>query len=96
MILYREIVTQKKAILEIASSHGAYNIRIFGSVIRSEETPDSDLDLLVEFEPGRSLIDHIGMMYDLQDFLNRKVDIVTEKGLNNHIKNQVIQEAVPL
>lgn len=96
MNYYNDILIKKQVIEEIAALHGASNIRIFGSVIRREDTPDSDLDLLVEFEPGRSLLDHIGLKYDLQDLLNRKIDIVTEKGLNAHIKNQILMEAIPL
>lgn len=93
---YDEILLHKDAIMKIAASRGARQIRLFGSVIRGEEKPNSDLDLLVEFEPERSLIDHVGLIQDLQDFLGYKVDIVTEKGLNCHIRDKIIQEAIPL
>ena len=63
---------------------------------RDEETPESDLDLLVEFEPGRSLLDHIALAQDLQDLLGREVDVVTEGGLHWYIRDRVCREAVPL
>lgn len=96
MSRYDEVVTKKDVIMKIAATRGAGKIRLFGSVIRGEEQSDSDLDLLVEFEPGRSLIDHVGLSLDLQDLLGYKVDIVTEKALNCHIRDQIIQEAILL
>ena len=96
MSQYEDIIKRKDTILQIAAVHGAHKIRLFGSVIRWEDTPDSDLDLLVEFEQGRSLIDHVGLIQDLQDLLNRKIDVVTEKGLSIYIRDQIIKEAIPL
>ena len=93
---YEDVIRRKDMIQHIATVHGAQKIRLFGSVIRGEERPESDLDLLVEFEPGRSLIDHIGLIQDLQDLLNLKIDVVTEKGLNTHIRDQILKEAIPL
>lgn len=87
---YDDVIRNKDAIIQIAESRGARQIHIFGSVIRGEERSDSDLDLLVEFEPGRSLIDYAGLSMDLQDLLGYKVDIVTENGLNCHIRDQII------
>ena len=91
MSLYEDVMNKKDTIKKIAEVHGAQKIRLFGSVIRGEDTPESDLDLLVEFEPGRSLIDHIGL---IQDLLDRKVDVVTERGLNIYIRDQITQEAI--
>ncbi len=65
-----------------AAKHGAHNLRVFGSVARGEARPESDLDILVEMEPGRSLMDHIALMQDLEDLLQRKVDVVSEKALH--------------
>ncbi|PWR69707.1 nucleotidyltransferase family protein [Methanospirillum lacunae] len=96
MSMYDDVIRRKEAIQKVAAIHGARKIRIFGSVIRGEDTPESDLDLLVEFEPGRSLIDHIALIQDLQDLLERNVDVVTENGLNTYIRDQIIQEAIPL
>ncbi len=94
--MYEDVVRKKETIQKVAAIHGARKVRIFGSVIRGEDTPESDLDLLVEFEPGRSLIDHIALIQDLQDLLGRNVDVVTENGLNTYIREQIIQEAIPL
>ena len=96
MSLCAELLERKGEILEIAARHGARTVRVFGSVVRGEETPASDIDLLVEFEPGRSLLDHIALAQDLEDLLGREVDVVTEKGLHWYIRDRVCQEAVPL
>jgi predicted nucleotidyltransferase len=87
---------QREAILRIAAQHGAHNVRVFGSVARGEARPDSDVDLLVELEPGRSLLDLGGLLMDLQTLLGREVDVVTDKGLRDRIRARVLQEARPL
>ncbi|SRR5229473_3483988 len=87
---------KREEILQIAARHGAKKIRVFGSVARGEARPDSDIDFLVDMEPGRSLFDLGGLLMDLQDVLGRKVDVVTEKGLHSRIRERVIREAVPL
>lgn len=96
MSLHAELLERREEILAVAARHGARTVRIFGSVARGEETPASDLDLLVEFEPGRSLLDQIALAQDLEDLLGRKVDVVTEKGLHWYIRDRVRREAVPL
>jgi len=96
MSLHTELLERRDEILMIATRHGARTVRVFGSVARGEETPASDLDLLVEFEPGRSLLDHTALAQDLEDLLGRKVDVVTEKGLHWYIRDRVCREAVPL
>jgi predicted nucleotidyltransferase len=83
-------------ILRIAERYGARNVRIFGSVARGEARPDSDVDVLVDLEPGRSLLDLGGLLMDLQDLLGCKVDVVTERGLRSRIRDRVLREAVPL
>jgi predicted nucleotidyltransferase len=83
-------------ILRLAAQHGASNVRIFGSVARGEARPDSDIDVLVVLEPGRSLIDHVALKQDLEDLLGIEVDVVTEKGLHELIREDVLREAVPL
>jgi uncharacterized protein len=90
------VKAKRQEILEIAARHGAKKIRIFGSVARNEARPDSDVDFLVDLEPGRSLFDLGGLLMDLQDLLGCKVDVVTEKGLHRYIRQQVLNEAVPL
>jgi predicted nucleotidyltransferase len=84
----------RQEILRIAAQYGAYNIRIFGSVARNEA--DSNVDFLVELEPGRSLFDLGGLLMDLQNLLGCPVDVVTEKGLKKRIRQQVLKEAISL
>jgi uncharacterized protein len=96
MGLNKLIQEKRGAILEIAARHGAYNVRLFSSVARGEADDASDVDILVELEPNRSLLDLGGFLADMQDLLGGKVDVVTEKGLKTRIRNRVLQEAVPL
>ncbi len=88
--------SRREEILGLAERHGAHNVRVFGSVARGAARPDSDVDILVDMEPGRSLFDLGGLLFDLQTLLGVDVDIVTEKGLRQRIRAQVLQEAVPL
>lgn len=87
---------KRKEILDIAREHGAYNIRVFGSVARGEADDRSDIDFVVDMEPGKSLLDLGGLLMDLQDLLHRRVDIVTERGLRERIRHRVLKEMVPL
>ena len=87
---------RREDILRIAAQHGAHNVRVFGSVARGEARPDSDVDLLVELESGRSLLDLGGLLMDLQTLLGREVDVVTDKGLRDRIRARILQEARPL
>ena len=92
-----EILKKKRdEILRTAARHGAYNVRVFGSAVRGEAGPDSDVDFLVEMEPGRSLFDLGGLLMDLQALLGREVDVVTERGLHWYIRDRVLAEAKPL
>jgi predicted nucleotidyltransferase len=92
-----ELLQEKREeILRIAARRGAYNVRIFGSAVRGDAGPDSDVDFLVELEPGRSLFDLGGLLMDLQSLLGREVDVVTEAGLHWYIRDQVLAEARPL
>lgn len=92
-----EIVKEKRGeILKIAAKHGAYNIRIFGSVAREEASPQSDIDFLVEVGPRHSSFFPGGLLADLEELLGRKVDIVTPNGLHWFIKDRVLKEAIPL
>ena len=91
-----ELMKNREEILRIAAKHGAKNVRVFGSVARGEADEDSDIDVLVDLELGRSLFDLGGLLMDLQDLLGRKVDVVTEKGLRTRIRDRVLREAVPL
>lgn len=92
-----ELLQEKREeILRVAIKHGAYNVRIFGSAARGEAGPESDIDFMVEFEPGRSLLDHAALLLDLRQLLGREVDVVTERGLRPRIRDQVLNEAIPL
>ena len=83
-------------ICAIAAKHGAYNIRIFGSVVRGEAGPDSDIDFLVDAGPTTSSWFPAGLILDLEKILGRRVEIVTEKALNPYIREHVLAEAKPL
>jgi predicted nucleotidyltransferase len=92
-----ELLQEKRAeILCIAARHGARNVRVFGSVARGEADDQSDIDFLVNMEPGRSLLDLGGLQVDLEAMPARPVDVVTERGLKLRIRERVLQEAVPL
>jgi predicted nucleotidyltransferase len=87
---------KREEILRIAAKHGARNVRVFGSVARGEAGPDSDVDILVELEEGRSLFDLGGLLMDLQDRLGCEVNVVTDNGLRARIRERVLREAVHL
>ncbi len=87
---------RRKEILEIAARNGAVNVRIFGSVARGDDRPESDIDFLVNLESGRSLLDLARLLRELNTLLKRPVDVVTEAGLRPRIKPQVLKEARPL
>jgi len=87
---------RRKEILEIAVRNGAVNVRIFGSVARGDDRPESDIDFLVNLESGRSLLDLARLLRELNTLLKRPVDVVTEAGLRPRIKPQVLKEARPL
>ncbi len=86
----------REEILRLAARHGARNVRIFGSVARGEAGLESDLDFLVELEPGRSLLHRAAFLLDLEKLLGRRVDVVTERGLRARMRDLLLSEAVPL
>lgn len=96
MITQETIRQNRDTILQIAARHGAHDIRVFGSVARGDATESSDLDLIVRFEPGRSLFDHGGLMVDLEELLGVEVDVVSESGMRDRFRAHVIKEAIPL
>ena len=87
---------RREEVLRLAAKHGARNVGIFGSVARGEADAASDLDFLIELEPGRNLLDMGGLLMDLQSVLGRPVDVISEKGLRPSIRARVLREAVPL
>jgi len=96
MELDNTLKSRREEIMKIAAKYGACNVSIFGSVARGEAGENSDIDFLVELEPGRSLLDLAGLVVELEDLLNRKVDVVTEQGLYWLLRRRVLKEARPL
>jgi predicted nucleotidyltransferase len=92
----QSIHNRRDAIIEIARRHGAFDIRLFGSIARGEATDASDLDLIVRFDAGRSLLDHGGLVMDLRELLGVRVDVIDEDGMRPRFRQHVMKEAVPL
>jgi predicted nucleotidyltransferase len=86
----------RAVVLDAARRFGACNVRVFGSFARGDFGPGSDLDLLVAFEPDRSLLDHVGLIQELEERLERKVDVVAERGLSPYLRDAILAEARPL
>ena len=91
-----DLRARRSAIIDVAGRRGARDVRVFGSIARGEQRPGSDVDLLVTFEPGRSLLDLGGLIADLEDMLGGHVDVVTEVELRPHVRHRVLADAVPL
>lgn len=87
---------KREEILRVAGKYGARNVSVFGSVARREADEKSDVDLLVDLEPGRSLFDLGGLQFELEALLARPVDIVTRAGLKGRVRERVLHEATPL
>src|SRR5271170_6247898 len=97
MVTLNTLRTERRAeILRLAQHRGARSLRVFGSVARNEANENSDLDLLVDWEPGRSLMDHAGLVQDLQNLLGMKVHLGTAKALHWYVRERILQEATPL
>lgn len=94
--LLDNLVRNKEDILTIARRYHAANVRLFGSVARGEDQEESDIDLLVDFLPGSTLLDQVGLMQELSSKLERRVDVVSARALNKHLRQRVLNEAVPL
>ena len=94
----KELLQDKRdEILAIAAKHGAYNVRVFGSVARGEATATSDVDFLIDYDRQRmSPWFPVHLIRDLETLLNRKVDVVSEKSLHYFLKDSILQEAVTL
>jgi uncharacterized protein len=91
-----DLHAKRQEILRIAAKHGARNIRVFGSAARGEDRPGSDLDLLVEMESGRSLLDLVALGQELEDLLQRKVDVLTDTSVHAAIRPHILADARPL
>lgn len=91
------LLAEKRAeILRIAARHGAYNVRVFGSMARGGAGPASDVDLLVDVQSDHSAFFPGGLVADLEDLLGRRVDVVEPAGLHWYLRDRILQEAVPL
>jgi len=89
-----QVQRKSRLIRTLARAHGARAVSLFGSAARGDERPDSDLDFLVELEPGRSLLDLIGLGDDLQAALGRKVETVTAAGMKPRVLAQARKDAI--
>jgi predicted nucleotidyltransferase len=87
---------RREEILRLAAFRGARNVRVFGSVARGDTDDRSDVDFLVDLEPGRSLLDLGGLNLDLERLLGSKVDVVSSRGLRDRVRERVLREAVAL
>lgn len=96
MDVERLLHEKRDDIRTIAARHGAYNIRIFGSVVHGEAGPDSDIDFLIDVSSSTSSWFPAGLILDLEEILGRRVEIVTAKALNPYIRDHVLAEAIPL
>ena len=96
MVTLRTLMDRRAEILRLAEGYRAGQVRVFGSVARGDNTPLSDVDLLVTPRPGCSLFDLGGLLEDLQDLLGCRVDLVTADGLKPRLRERVLREAVPL
>ena len=96
MDIYQVIQSKRSEVLLLAERFGVKNIRIFGSVARREARKRSDIDLLVEFAPGTSLLTHAAFQRELSELLGRDVDVASVNGLKEQVRHTVMQEAVPL
>jgi len=96
MQVSNELKNKKEEILQIAASHGVKSIKVFGSVARGEKTKNSDIDIIIKFEEGRSLFDLIDLKDSLEELLERKVDVVTENSIHWYLKDKIEAEAIEL
>lgn len=94
--LARLVEAKRDEILDVCWRNGASNVAIFGSVARGDDGPTSDIDFLVDLDPRKSLLDHIGLQQELEDLLGVRVDVVTRRGLHPLLRDDVLAEAVPV
>lgn len=90
------LVAKRSEVIEAAARHGAFNVRLFGSAAIDEMTAASDLDILVDMAPGRSLLDQVALQLELEEILGRRVDVVVVGGISPYLEQRIIKEAVPV
>ena len=96
MRLRDRLAELRDPITAAARRRGARDVRVFGSVARGEERPDSDVDLLVALEPGRTLLDLARLELELEELLGRPVDVVTVDGLREPVRSAALRDAIPV
>ncbi len=96
MRIAQRLADHRDRVLALAAEHGAQDVRVFGSAARGEDRAGSDVDLLVRFERGRSLLDHVALEQDLEELLRCEVDVVPEDGMSPYLRERILAEAVPL
>ena len=89
------LAERRQAILRIAAAHGVTSVQVFGSALRAEGTPN-DLDLLIDLEPGRSLLDEVAFWQEVEELLGCEVDVVTQRGVSPYLRDRILAEARPL
>ncbi|MBI5242875.1 MAG: nucleotidyltransferase family protein [Elusimicrobia bacterium] len=94
--IVRLLRRNRARIIRLAARYGASDVRIFGSVARGDPGRANDLDLLVRMEPGRGLLDLVGLWQDLEEFLGVKVDLITDGGVSPHLRDRIYGEAISL
>jgi predicted nucleotidyltransferase len=84
---------RRSDVIQLAAEHGAHNVRVFGSVVRGEATRDSDIDFIVDMEPGRSLLDLVALSDRLEELLGRRVDLLTTRSIHRYLRDRISKEA---
>ena len=89
-----DLLRQRRSdVIQLAAEHGAHNVRVFGSVARGEATRDSDVDFIVDMEPGRSLLDLVALSDGLEELLGRRVDLLTTRSIHRYLRDRISKEA---
>ncbi len=91
------LTENRQEIFRLAAKHGAFNVRVFGSIVRGEATADSDIDFLIDYDYDKiTPWFPTGLIRDLEDLLGRKVDVVPAKAVHSFLRDKVLKEAIPL
>jgi len=88
--------SRRDDLLRVARLHRASNLRIFGSAARGEDRADSDIDLLVDFDPDATLLDLIALQSDIETLLGRQADVLTPQSVSPFLRDRILSEAIPL
>jgi predicted nucleotidyltransferase len=94
--LLTHLLRHRAELIEIAGQHGGENLRLFGSALRGDDTPDSDVDLLLDYRPGTTLFDIVRMKRRMEEVLGRRVELVSARAVHRYYKRQIFAEARPL